>query len=222
MPHVLTHYNPFTPSRDYRHAQVLAGTVIADLQPETDLPYICLLNGKPLMRKDWGKSLAETDIVNFVVLPQGGGGSNPLRIVALIAVMVLSVYTGGLVAGLTESALMGSFASAAVGLVGSALVNALIPEKTALSSSGYSTAQASPTYSLSAQGNASRIGEVIPVQYGRHKCYPDFAALPYLEYAGNEQYLYELFCIGLGCTSFDIIGHFPGLRGICLSDSDVI
>ena len=101
MPHVLTHYNPFTPSRDYRHAQVLAGTVIAELQPETDLPYICLLNGKPLLRKDWGKALEETDIVNFVVLPQGGGGSNPLRIVAMIAVIAIAAWAPGAM-GLTE------------------------------------------------------------------------------------------------------------------------
>lgn len=204
MPHVLTHYNPFTPSRDYRHAQVLAGTVIAELQPETDLPYICLLNGKPLLRKDWGKALEETDIVNFVVLPQGGGGSNPLRVVAMIAVMAFAAYAGPLAGawalGSTYggSVLGGYLATAAIGLVGSALVNLLIPEKTALSTSGYSTAEASPTYSLSAQGNASRIGEVIPVQYGRHRRYPDFAASPYVEYNGNEQYLYELFCIGLG------------------------
>ncbi|MCZ4065735.1 phage tail protein [Oxalobacter aliiformigenes] len=201
MPHVLTHYNPFTPSRDYRHAQVLAGTVIAELQPETDLPYICLLNGKPLLRKDWGKELEETDIVNFVVLPQGGGGSNPLRIVAMLAVIAVASWAGGPLAGSAFGSALGlsaSAATAAIGLVGSALVNALIPEKTALSSSGYSSVEASSTYSVNAQGNSARIGEVIPVQYGRHRCYPDFAASPYLEYAGNEQYLYELFCIGLG------------------------
>ena len=180
------------------------GMSIADFRPETELPYICLLNGRAVLRKDWGKPLDETDIVNFVILPQGGGGSNPLRVVAMIAVMAFAGYAGPLAGAwafgstYAGSVIGGYIATAAIGLVGSALVNALIPEKTALSSSGYSSAASSPTYSLSAQGNASRIGEVIPVQYGRHKCYPDFAASPYLEYAGNEQYLYELFCIGLG------------------------
>ena len=182
----------------------IAGTRIAALQPETDLPYICLLNGNPLLRKDWGRALAETDIVNFVVLPQGGGSSNPLRIVAMISVMAFAAWVGPIAGawafGSTYmgSVVGGAIASAAIGLVGSALVNALIPEKTPLSSSGYSSVESSPTYSVNAQGNSARIGEVIPVQYGRHRCYPDFAASPYLEYAGNEQYLYELFCIGLG------------------------
>ena len=201
MPHVLIHYNPFTPTRDFRHVHAIAGTRIAALQPETDLPYICLLNGNPLLRKDWGRALAETDIVNFVVLPQGGGGSNPLRIVAMLAVVVVASWAGGPLAGSALGSALGlsaSAATAAIGLVGSALVNALIPEKTSLSSSGYSSVESSPTYSVNAQGNSARIGEVIPVQYGRHRCYPDFAASPYLEYAGNEQYLYELFCIGLG------------------------
>ena len=204
MPHVLIHYNPFTPTRDFRHVHAIAGTRIAALQPETDLPYICLLNGNPLLRKDWGRALAETDIVNFVVLPQGGGGSNPLRIVAMISVMAFAAWAGPIAGawafGSTYmgSVVGGAIASAAIGLVGSALVNALIPEKTPLSSSGYSSIESSPTYSVNAQGNSARIGEVIPVQYGRHRCYPDFAASPYLEYAGNEQYLYELFCIGLG------------------------
>jgi hypothetical protein len=28
--------------------------------------------------------------------------------------------------------------------------------------------------------------------------FPDFAASPYVEYEGNEQYLYQLLCIGAG------------------------
>ena len=168
---------------------------IADIAPVTDKPFICFLNGKVILRKDWCVRTRHDDIVNFIVLPQGGG-SNPLRIVAMVAVIALAAWTGPIVAsalGVSTAA-----ATSAIGLVGSALVNALIPEKTPLSSSGYSSVEASPTYSVNAQGNSARIGEVIPVQYGRHRCYPDFAASPYLEYAGNEQYLYELFCIGLG------------------------
>jgi hypothetical protein len=42
------------------------------------------------------------------------------------------------------------------------------------------------------------LSEPIPVLYGRHLVYPDLAASPYTEYANNEQYLYQLFCIGQG------------------------
>ncbi len=48
----------------------------------------------------------------------------------------------------------------------------------------------------------ARFDSPIPVVYGRHVLYPDFAAQPYTEYAGNEQFLYELLCIGQG--SYDV------------------
>ena len=65
------------------------------------------------------------------------------------------------------------------------------------SSAAASIAAASPTYSLSAQGNMARLEQMIPAQYGRMRFPPDFAAQPYVEYGGNEQYLYQLFCLGV-------------------------
>ncbi|NCQ33367.1 MAG: hypothetical protein GW802_39135, partial [Armatimonadetes bacterium] len=44
--------------------------------------------------------------------------------------------------------------------------------------------------------------QAIPVQYGRVFSYPDFAAQPYTEFAGGEQYLFQLLC--LGCGEFEI------------------
>ena len=44
----------------------------------------------------------------------------------------------------------------------------------------------------------ARIDGAIPEHFGRLLCYPDFAAAPYVEYAGNEQYLYQLMCVGTG------------------------
>jgi hypothetical protein len=51
---------------------------------------------------------------------------------------------------------------------------------------------------LQAQGNAARIDQPIPVQYGRMLSFPDFAAQPYVEFSGNEQYAYQLLCLGAG------------------------
>lgn len=56
----------------------------------------------------------------------------------------------------------------------------------------------SPTYSLQAQGNQARLGNPIPVIYGRHLIYPDFASQPYYEYIDNNQYVYQLHVIGQG------------------------
>ncbi len=61
-----------------------------------------------------------------------------------------------------------------------------------------STPAPSPTYSLSAQGNEARLGQPIPVLYGRHLIYPDLATQSYQEFVGNEQYLFQLHVIGQG------------------------
>ena len=56
----------------------------------------------------------------------------------------------------------------------------------------------SPTYNLRAQSNQARIGEPIPVIYGKHRVYPDLAAVPWTEYESDDQFLNQLFCIGQG------------------------
>lgn len=48
---------------------------------EFDLPTICFLNGQPLKREGWGHQLAETDVVQFIAVPQG-----PFIIIAILVV----------------------------------------------------------------------------------------------------------------------------------------
>lgn len=61
----------------------------------------------------------------------------------------------------------------------------------------------SPTYSLGAQQNAARIGAGVPVQYGKVRVWPDLAAQPYSVYRDNDQFLFQLFCVGLGEFEFE-------------------
>lgn len=56
----------------------------------------------------------------------------------------------------------------------------------------------SPTYSLRGQRNQIRLGSGVPVHYGKMRVWPDLIAQPYTQYFGNDQFLYQLFCIGLG------------------------
>ena len=167
-----------------------------------NLPYICFLNGEPLLRQYWDMKPRDTDHVAFLCLPQGGGGgggSNPVKIVLTVAVMVAAYYTGGWAAA-AYGKLAGAVAATAVSVGGSMLVNAVIPTPASSLTSSYSSSslETSPTYSLNAQGNQAKLGGVIPVLYGRHIIYPDFAATPYTEYANNEQYLYQLHVLTQG------------------------
>lgn len=187
---------------------------ICKLTPKTDKPFVVFVDGQPVMRQDWERSVGGDQIVVIFMLPQGGGGgSNPLRIVGMLAIVAASFVLTPFIAGPLGAALdIGAAAATAIGssLVmfgGSALLNAIVPPPTqnnSLSNSA-STPAASPTYSLQAQGNAARLGSPIPVQYGRLRVYPDFAAQPYVEYASNEQYLYQLLCIGQGEYSIETV-----------------
>lgn len=168
------------------------------LAPEWRRPYIALVDGKAVLRKDWDITIYDGHSVVFIdvaAIPQDtGGGSNPLRIIATLAVVVLSYYTAGLVGG----GLLGGLAGGAVAIAGSMLVNVLIPLPGISVSSPKALESPSPTYSLQAQGNYARLEQAIPEHFGRHIAYPDFAAQPYTESHGNEVFLYQLMCITRG------------------------
>lgn len=178
--------------------------LVKEQKVDLTMPILCLINGVPVMRKNWNDLLNDNEIVNIVSLPLGGGGggSNPVRVVLTVAVIVASVYIGGAV-GAAYGAGWGAAAAAGVSLSGGILVNTLVPTpKPTLNGMTSSSYTQSPTYSLQAQGNSARLGNPIPVIYGRHLIYPDFASQPYYRYQNNEQYVYQLHCIGQG--SYDV------------------
>lgn len=155
--------------------------------------------------------IGDGDIVTVIRWPMGGGGGggggkNPLRIVLTIAVMVAAIYLGPMAAvamGYTATGTAAAMATAGIAMVGSVLINTVIPapkpSMPSLNWGGSGSAPApSPTYSLQAQGNQGRLGQPIPVIYGRHLIFPDLAAEPYQDYVGGEQYLYQLHVIGQG------------------------
>lgn len=213
--------NPYHPTVDRDVKPLRRRIRIAKLAPKTDQPFICVYNGAPLLRDQWDSTFtADKDIVVFAYIPLGGeGGSSPLRTVMTIAIIVAAAYTGGAAAtamgftnaagGLTAAGMAVSAGVAGVVTVGGTmLMNAVIPPNTPGSDPNRlaDMAAASPTYSLSAQGNSARLGQPIPVQYGRHKAWPDFAASPYAEYAGGEQDLYQLLLLGQGDYDIEEMG----------------
>ena len=94
---------------------------------EFPLPTVCLVNGQPLLRRDWAiRPLAAHDVVVLVGLPGGGGGgggSNPLRVVLSIAVMVLAPYAAAGLMGYGMTAAGIAAAQAAMGTIGFGLLD---------------------------------------------------------------------------------------------------
>lgn len=205
MIHITHITNPFQPNKgrknwSLKNAQSI-NTIVENKGIDLSLPTICLVDGSPVLRKNWNAPVAPKSIVSFVSLPLGGGkggGSNPLSIVLMVALVVLTVVTYGAAAP-AWGAVIGGICAAGVSIGGSMLINALVPPpKPSLNGMTSSLASQSPTYSLQAQGNQARLGNPIPVIYGRHLVYPDFASQPYTGYVNNEQYVYQLHCIGQG------------------------
>jgi hypothetical protein len=94
-------------------------------------------------------------------------------------------------------------ATAAIGLGGSLLVNALIMPKPGATNAPDSTQD--QIYSVLAQGNAAKLGQPLPVWYGRLKAFPEFAATPWAEFVGNDQWLNVLLSVSMGSMSYEAL-----------------
>jgi hypothetical protein len=188
--------NPLNPAD--REVHCLQGS-LASMAPKTNLPFLCLLNGVPTLRKDWDMEPQESDLVVFATLLQGGGGGgkNPLRLIATIA---LAVYAPQLAGAAGFGAAGTAALTAGIQIAGTLAINAVLPAPKLPSSQQTSNLSApSPTYSLGSQANTARLGAAVPVLYGRHLIYPDLADQPLVYNPSPKvQNLVQMFLVGQG------------------------
>lgn len=174
-----------------------------------DLPTRCFVNGQAIRPGQLTKiRIRVRDEIVIVSRPGLGGGSSGSpstaktigSIVAMVALAVLAPWAGGAIAGavglagatiagVAYSSIFGGFILAAGGL----LLSQFFKPKAAAAS-----ASPSPVYSITASGNTAKPLGMIPVGYGQRLRYPEYAAPPYSTYSGDDQLLYQLFCIGCG------------------------
>jgi hypothetical protein len=177
------------------------------------LPTTLQVNGEYVLRKEWRKTrIGAGDEVRFVSYPLGGkrGGKQVLGLVALVALAAFATpLAGGILgaAGISSSATLvgtltaGQALSGALMLGGSLLINALVAPRPGATNDP--NAKVDQIYSVQAQGNAARLGQSLPVWYGRLKAYPDFAAAPWSEFVGNDQYLNVLLSPSMGSMEYE-------------------
>jgi hypothetical protein len=136
----------------------------------------------------------ETDHIAIKALVSGGGGSNVFSIIALIALVVLDVYTFGADSAFVAAygSTMGAIAGAAVLVVGGLLINKFLGPSFPSNSLNGTT----PTYAITGTSNQARVGQPMPIVFGTYLMAPDVGANPYVVYEGNNQYLYEIFNFG--------------------------
>ncbi len=208
---VRTEFNPFV-MRDGPRVSVDEAISINGIMARNNLvfcrPFIVLVDGEGWEQARWDESVSPGSEVAFIELPQGGGGSNPLRILALLAIMALSFWLGGIV-GAAFGKIAGALVTGIVGYGGSMLVNyflgaTVVPETDDEGKSDFTA------YSLSTGNNLS-IGVPVPEHFGRLKFFPSLAQSLYTIYTDTgymgednrwvhqyEQHLYMYGVIGVG------------------------
>jgi predicted phage tail protein len=195
---------------------VQPGTRVADILPAWVGPYVCVFNDQPLLRAEWQtRRIHEGDTCFFIPLMQGGGGGekNPLAIVLQVGLLVA---TAGLSAAAQTAFTAGSLAAGigytaltvGVSLAGSALINAVVgPPRQPAALTNQQINSPSSTYSVALAGNRARLGQPLPVIYGRMKVFPDFVCQPWTYFdASNNAFFEAVYCVGRG--SYEVEGAY--------------
>ncbi len=198
---------------------VEAGGSLADVLDRSGLKFpmaigarICV-NGLVIPQEEWeNHTPADGDLITLMAIPRGGGGKNVLRIVMALAVIAAMPAAGALIGtGLSSalggaSTILGSEAlfAGTVGMIqvgagigALALVNAMCPPPRPSVRSNDNLA-ATQSYGIEGAQNQLAPWNPVPCMLGKHRFTPPYAAKPYTEINGNDQYLHALFCVGYG------------------------
>lgn len=133
----------------------------------------------------------------------GGGGKTVLRLVAIIALTVVSAGAGAAFGAAAGSALGISAAagtalvSAGVMMAGTMAINALLPPATPKTPATGNDYDSSPTYGIDGPKNISTAGIPVPVIYGEAWFGGNFIQ-SYVDNVGDDQYLNLLVNLGEG------------------------
>jgi len=166
-------------------------------------PIVVSLDGRLLTVEEWDIVCPSAgQLVSVSATVQGGEGSNPLQVVAMIALIVVATVAFGPAGtfAATYGTTAAAVASAVVMVAGSLLIGAMFPPTGMNAAEAYE--QASPTYSLTGGQNRIRPYESMPVVMGTHRVVFDYASRPYSEYKGEDQYLYQIFHGGVSPTRY--------------------
>lgn len=181
---------------------------------------VVFINGKVIPKEIWDEhkpKKGELVEVRACPIPHGGGGGKDItRLVLTIAVVALSMATGGAALGLmgfSEAAIAAggawvTFAGAmyvgAAATIGMLAVNALCPVAvSSMDSLSGTTTQDSNTLYIEGSSNSIDPFGVVPVVLGKFRQPPRQGSKPYTEMIGDDQYIRMLFVWGVGPIEID-------------------
>jgi hypothetical protein len=191
------------------------------------IPSRVLLSDHIILAEDYARVFPKPgQTLAIRVIPEGGGNSKDSEILT-IAVAAVAIAAGALIGNpqlgllatqtslfapattasagglLAANTLAGALAlagiqgaiSTSINFLGGLAVNALVPPPTTPAVRLSSTPQ---SYTVSGTANSAAPFSPIPKIYGARRIFPQYAASPYTEVCGEDQYLRMLFLLGYG------------------------
>jgi cell wall-associated NlpC family hydrolase len=194
-----------------RHHDLPEGMTVAELlSAATIAPHPQLrvyLGDRLIPTESWGRVRPRAGRrLTVTVAPEGGGGGaggkSVGRLIGTIAIIALTAWASlGTSAALAAAGwttvgagVGGALAGAAVGFGGYLALNALVPPaRPTIATLAGTDDQISPT--IAGARNQARVFGRVPVVLGEHRIAPPYAASPYTEMVGSDQYLRLLFAV---------------------------
>jgi hypothetical protein len=133
-----------------------------------------------------------------------------LKIVALATLAYFTMGAGGFASGALGGSTwgIGKFAATVLGAVafaaGAMIINRILPPPKAPSMDTASNS-VEPTYSLSGGRNSQRLWQPMSLVLGQPYAVFDLAAQPYSYFGGEDQYLQQIFHLGINCQRVDTL-----------------
>ena len=162
------------------------------------------INGHEIPEENWSRVRVKAGAtVTFIPRLQGGSGTLKAVLSVVVAVAAL-VFAGPIASSLTIAglAITGTALTIATALVAAGIVlagtialNALFPTRPAPAQESINSGALN---SIQGAQNQAAPFSSIPVVLGTHRQSPLYAAKPYTEIIGDDQYLRLLFCLGYG------------------------
>jgi len=194
--------NPLNPNEHVTHQLAWNHTMtVGDLLKAYELEgeWVVGLNGAVVEKDNYDLTRFSIDdsVVLYPVPEGGGGGKNILRIVALVALTVVTAGVGTAMAAAGYSAFAVGMSQAGIMIAGSMLINALLPPPKPSFNANGNGLDDSPSYGIDGAKNTSAEGLPVPIVYGTYRVGGNIINT-HVENVDNTQFLYMLLNLGEG------------------------
>lgn len=198
--------NPFDP-RDNTVETVKwsAKKTLIDYFPLEAQEVVISVNGKIIVKENYDKTyLAESDYVVVCPVPTGGGGGDGKQVLAIVAMIAVSIVAPMIAPALAgsigiTSAIGVGIVQAGVMMAGSMLVHSIFAPSTP-TQQAMAAQTTSSTYGIDGAKNTSVENIPVPVCYGEFRTGANIVDL-YVENIGDTQMLYMLLSAGEGTVA---------------------